>query len=61
MVSVIPLINTLEKRQFDGRTSQDAAIRWAFYGGALKGIKDIVEKFHEHPAITSKEICLWID
>ena len=26
-----------------------------------RGIKDIVEKFHEHPAITSERICRWID
>ena len=27
----------------------------AFDEGACKGIKYIVEEFHEHPAITSKE------
>ena len=39
---------------------KDAAIQEAFYEGAERGIKYIVEKFHEHPAITS-EICRWID
>ena len=34
---------------------KDAAIQEAFYQGARRGIKDIVEKFHEHPAITSRE------
>jgi len=53
--SVIPLINALEKRQFNGRKLNEIAIRRAFYSGVWKGIKDIVEKFHEHPAITSKE------
>ena len=59
--SVIPLINALEKRQFNGRNLKDVAIREAFYEGALRGIKDIVEEFHEHPAITSERICRWID
>ena len=53
--SVIPLINALEKRQFNGRKLKNVAIQKAFYQGALSGIKDIVEKFHEHPAITSEE------
>jgi len=53
--SVILLINALEKRQFNGRKLNDVAIQWAFYEGAWRGIKGIVEKFHEHPAITSKE------
>ena len=52
--SVIPLINALEKRQFNGRNLKDVAIREAFYQGALRGIKDIVEELHEHPAITSE-------
>ena len=34
---------------------KDVAIQEAFYQGAVRGIKDIVEKFHEHPAITSEE------
>ena len=52
--SVIPLINALEKRQFNGRNLKNAAIRQAFKIGARRGIKDIVEEFHEHPAITSE-------
>ena len=51
--SVIPLINALEKRTFKSKNLKDVAIRWAFDEGAQRGIKDIVEKFHEHPAITS--------
>ena len=50
--SVIPLINALEKRQFNGRNLKDVAIQQAFHQGAKRGIKDIVEEFHEHPAIT---------
>ena len=34
---------------------KDVAIREAFYEGAWRGIKDIVEELHEHPAITSEE------
>ena len=52
--SVIPLINALEKRQFNGRSLKNVAIQRAFYQGAWRGIKDIVEEFHEHPAITSE-------
>ena len=58
--SVIPLINALGKRPFNGRKLKDVAIQWAFYQGARRGIKDIVEKLHEHPAITSEGICHWI-
>jgi len=50
--SVIPLVNALEKREFNGRTLNNVAIQQAFYSGAWKGSKYIVEKFHEHPAIT---------
>ena len=32
--SVIPLINALEKRQFNGRNLKDVAIQEAFYEGA---------------------------
>ena len=59
--SVIPLIDALEKRPFKSRNLMDVAIQRAFYEGAKRGIKDIVEEFHEHPAITSAEICQWID
>ena len=34
--SVIPLINALEKRQFNGRNLKDAAIQQAFYEGAYE-------------------------
>ena len=33
---------------------KDAAIQTAFYDGAKRGIKYVVERFHEHPAITSQ-------
>jgi len=49
---VIPLINALEKRPFNGRSLTNAAIQQAFYEGAERGVKDIVEKSHEHSAIT---------
>ena len=52
--SVIPLINALEKRQFNGIRLKNVAIQRAFYSGAWRGIKYIVEEFHEHPAITPK-------
>ena len=52
--SVIPLIDALESSTLS-RNVKDAAIQKAFYEGAKRGIKDIVEKFHEHPAITSRE------
>ena len=50
--SVIPLINALEKRQFNDRNLKDAAIQKAFYEGARRGTNDIAEEFHEHHAIT---------
>src|SRR3984957_19796742 len=50
--SVIPLINALEKRQFNSRDLTNAAIQQAFHQGAWRGIKYIVEEFHEHPTIT---------
>ena len=59
--SVVPLINALEKRQFNGRKLNDTAIRQAFRPGAGRGIKDIVEKFHEHSCNYIQGICLWID
>ena len=59
--SVIPLINALEKRHIEGRNLKDVAIQQAFDEGATRGIKYIVEEFHEHPAITSERICRWID
>jgi hypothetical protein len=52
--SVIPLIDALEKRTFIGRKLNDIAIRKAFDEGAHRRIKDIVEKLHDHPAITPK-------
>ena len=52
--SVIPLINALEKIPFNGRKLKNVAIQRAFYPGAWRGIKYIVEEFHEHPAITSE-------
>jgi hypothetical protein len=53
--SVIPLINALEERQFNGMNLKSVAIQWAFYQGASRGIKNIVERFHEHSAITHEE------
>ena len=53
--SVIPLIDALENRIFRGRKLKNVAILKAFDQGAFRGIKNIVEEFHEHPAITPKE------
>jgi hypothetical protein len=53
--SVIPLIDALEKRTFNGRRFKNVAVQCAFYEGACYGIKDIVREFHEHLAITSEE------
>ena len=50
--SVIPLINALAKRLFNGRNLKNGAIQVAFVQGAERGIKYIVEELHEHPAIT---------
>ena len=52
--SVIPLIDALESSTLS-RTVKDHAIQQAFYEGAWRGIKYFVERFHEHPAITSKD------
>jgi hypothetical protein len=49
---VIPLINALQSSTLNIRL-KDIAIRQAFYEGAERGIKDIVETLHEHPAIMS--------
>ena len=54
--SVIPLINALEKRLFNGRNLKNVAIQWAFHEGAIEGIKYFVEEFYEHPAITSENM-----
>jgi hypothetical protein len=53
--SVIPLINALEKRKFNGRKLKNVAIQQALMSGAERGIKNIVERLHEHPAITHEE------
>jgi hypothetical protein len=50
--SVIHLINALGKRKFNGRPLKNVAIQQAFYRGASRGINNIVERLHEHPAIT---------
>jgi hypothetical protein len=53
--SVIRLIDALENREFNGRKLNDVAIQKAFSEGAWRGIKDIVERLHEHTVITSEE------
>jgi hypothetical protein len=53
--SVIHLINALENRQFNGRKLKDVAIQRAFYEGAKRDIKHIVETLYDHPAITSRK------
>ena len=50
--SVLPLINALEERQFNGRNLKNPAIREAFDQGVFHGIKYIVEELHEHYVIT---------
>lgn len=56
--SVFPLINALEKRPFNGIRLKNTAIQMAFQEGAIKGIKDIVEDFLEHPAITHERYAI---
>jgi hypothetical protein len=51
---VIHLIDSLGKRQFNGRKLKNVAVQCAFYEGALRGIKYFAEEFYEHPAITSE-------
>jgi hypothetical protein len=53
--SVIPLIDALENREFNGKKLNDVAIRKAFDEGAERGINNIVEKLHEHTVITHEE------
>jgi hypothetical protein len=53
--SVIPLIDALENRKFNGRILENVAIQQALMSGAWGGIKNIVERLHEHSAITFKE------
>ena len=48
----------LKTDTFNGRNLKDIAIQMAFQEGANKGIKDIVEEFHEHPAITPKKYAM---
>ena len=52
---VVPLVNALGKRTFNGRSLKEEAIQGAFYEGAKRGNQDIVEVYYEHPAITSEE------
>jgi len=56
--AVIPLIDALENRSFNGRNFKDVAIRMTFDQGAQWGVKYFVEKFHEHPLIMSGEYVL---
>ena len=51
--SVIPLINALEKSTLS-RNVKVSGIQQAFSQGAIKGIKNIVEELHKHPAIASE-------
>ena len=52
---VVPLVNALGKRTFKSNILKEEAIQMAFYEGAERGNQDIVEEYHEHPAITSEE------
>lgn len=52
--SVIPLIDALGNRLFNGRKLMGCAIQEAFCDGALYGIEYFIGKFHEHPAVTSE-------
>jgi hypothetical protein len=51
--SVLSLIHALENTQFESKNLKSIAIQRAFYDGAYRGIKNIVEELHEHTAITS--------
>ena len=49
-----PLLNALESNESFNHL-KDAAIKQAFKRGSYHGDKSIVERFYDHPAVTSKE------
>ena len=51
---VVPLVNALGERAFNGRSLKEEAIRVAFYEGIEGGNQDIVGVYCEHPVITSE-------
>ena len=54
--SVIPLINALGKRRFNGYKIEECCDSKGIQSRSMRGnIKDIVEKFYDHPAITHEE------
>ena len=52
---VVPLVNALGKRTFNGRSLKDAAIQTAFWEGTRRGNQDLMELYCERPAITAKD------
>ena len=50
---IVPFVNALETRTFNGRSLKEKAIQTAFYEGAYRGNRDIVKLYCEHPAVTS--------
>ena len=51
---VVPLVNALGEEKFKSDRLKEEAIRWAFFEGARRGNRGIVELYCEHPAITSE-------
>ena len=55
---VVPLVNALGKRTFKSDRLGEEAIHAAFHEGSRRCNQDIVELYHEHPAITSEEYAI---
>ena len=49
-----PLLNALEGNE-SFKHLKDVAIKRAFKSGSYHGNKPIVERFHDHPAVTSED------
>ena len=49
-----PLLNALEGNE-SFKHLKDVAIKKAFKSGSYHGNKSIVERFHDHPAVTSED------
>ena len=52
---VVPFVNALVKRTFNGERLKEEAIEGAFCGGAKGDKQDIVEEYYGHPVITSEK------
>jgi hypothetical protein len=52
---VIPLMDALGRRTFRSDGLKELAIQVAFWEGAERGIKDVVEGFYDYSAITAEK------